>query len=289
MLMMMKPASASELRAQMGVVNATKFKKKCLDPLIELDVIKMTRPEVPNSRLQQYVLTDIGRAFLDEQTELQQAEGVSMERVNRLIAEFAEALPRFEIGLPVMEEQYKTTLPVADARLFQAAYKMGKDMFADGGTWIYDTPELYLTEIQTNIWQHYNVQFLMHRADANYQIRFSDIKTAFKALGVDGRYAVITSFYLGTFDAIYGGDMPLEETVYGYRYGDVPIYRVPSHEDYLIVMRKEQVPRCAAKIYEGPSKEYRLINEQHLLYSNLFNTKSGGQELLYTRYSLIFP
>lgn len=279
LFMMMKPASASELRAQMGVVNATKFKKKCLDPLIELNVIKMTRPEVPNSRLQQYVLTDIGRAFLDEQTELQQAEGVSMERVNRLIAEFAEALPRFEIGLPTMEEQYKTTLPIADARLFQAAYKMEKDMFADGGTWIYDTPELYLTEIQTNIWQHYNVQFLMHRADASYQIRFSDIKAALKALGVDGRYAVITSFYLGTYDAIYGGDTPLDETAYGYRYGDVSIYRVPSHEDNLIVMCKEQLPRCAAKIYEGPSKEYRLINEQHLLYSNLFNMKDEGDGL----------
>lgn len=279
LFMMMKPASASELRAQMGVVNATKFKKKCLDPLIELNVIKMTRPEVPNSRLQQYVLTDIGMAFLDEQTELQQAEGVSMERVNRLIAEFAEALPRFEIGLPAMEEQYKTTLPIADARLFQAAYKMEKDMFADGGTWIYDTPELYLMEIQTNIWQHYNVQFLMHRADASYQIRFSDIKAALKAMGVDGRYAVITSFYLGTYDAIYGGDTPLDETAYGYRYGDVPIYRVPSHEDYLIVMRKEQLPRCAAKIYEGPSKEYRLINEQHLLYSNLFNMKDEGDGL----------
>ena len=73
---MVKPASASELRAQMGVVNATKFKKKCLNPLIELDVIKMTRPEAPNSRLQQYVLTDIGRVFFDEILEVRQAEGV---------------------------------------------------------------------------------------------------------------------------------------------------------------------------------------------------------------------
>ena len=263
----------------MGVVNATKFKKRCLDSLIELDVIKMTRPEVPNSRLQQYVLTDIGRAFLDEVIEVKQAEGVSVERVNRLIAEFAEALPQFEIHLPTMEDKYNATLPVADARLFQAAYKMEKEMFDDNGAWIYNTPELYLTEIQTNIWQHYNVQFLMHRADANYQIRFSDIKAALRALGVDGRYAVITSFYLGTYDALIGGDTPLEETDCGYQYGDVPIYRVPLHEDHLIVMRKELLPRCEAKVYEGPSKEYRLINEQHLLYSNLFNMKDEGDGL----------
>jgi len=52
-----------------------------------------------------------------------------VERVNRLIAEFAEALPQYEIGLPKMEEQYNSTLPVADARCFQAAYKMKKGMF----------------------------------------------------------------------------------------------------------------------------------------------------------------
>ena len=64
--MMVKPTSASEIRLKMGVVNATKFKKKNLDPLIELGLIKMTRPEVPNSRLQQYVLTEIGKGFLDD-------------------------------------------------------------------------------------------------------------------------------------------------------------------------------------------------------------------------------
>jgi hypothetical protein len=216
--------------------------------LIELDIIKMTRPEAPNSRLQQYVLTDIGRAFLDEVIEVKQSEGVSVERVNRLIAEFAEALPRFEIKLPAMEKNFEATLPVADARCFQTAYKMKKEMFADDGAWIYDTPELYLTEMQTNIWQHYNVQFLMHRADASYQIRFSEIKAALKALGVDGGYAVVTSFNLGTYDALYGGDVALKKTDYGYLYGDVPIYRVPSHEDHLIVMRKELLPRCQAKV-----------------------------------------
>ena len=277
LLMMVKPASAAELRAQMGVVNASKFKKKFLDPLIELDVIKMTRPEVPNSRLQQYVLTDIGRAFLSEIIEVKQAEGVSVERVNRLIAEFAEALPRFEVNLPAMEKQYEAALPIEDARCFQAAYKMKKEMFEDNGAWIYNTPELYLTEIQTNIWQHYNVRFLIHRADASYQIRFSEIKAAFKALGIDGRYAVITSFYLGTYDALYGGNV--KETDYGYQYGEVPIYRVPSHEDHLIVMRKDLLPRCEIKVYEGPSKEYKLINEQYLLYSNIFNMKDEGDGL----------
>ena len=202
-----------------------------------------------------------------------QAEGVSEERVNRLVAEFAEALPRFPIGLPIMEEQYKDTLPVVDVRCFFVPYLMKKEMFEAGGSWIYNTPELYLTEIQANIWLHYNVQFLMHLPDASYQIRFSEIKEALNALGVDGGYAVITSFNLGTFDALYGGDVALQETDYGYQYGNVPIYRVPSHDARMIVMRKELLPRCEGKIYEGEDDSFKLINEQHLLYSNLFNMK----------------
>jgi len=273
------PMLLNDLKELYGWKNASKFKEKYINPLIAEGLADMTVPNKPTSPNQKYCLTEKGKGLLANKISVKQAEGVSDERVNRLIAEFAEALPRFEINLPAMEKQYEATLPIADVRCFQAAYKMKKEMFADNGAWIYETPELYLTEIQTNIWQHYNVQFLMHRADATYKIRFSEIKAALKALGVDGRYAVITSFYLGTYDALYGGEVALKETDYGYQYGEVPIYRVPSHEDRLIVMRKELLPRCEAKVFEGPSKEYRLINEQYLLYSNLFNMKDEGDGL----------
>ena len=273
------PMFLNDLKELYGWNNASKFKEKYINPLIAEGLVDMTVPNKPTSPNQKYYLTEKGKGLLSNGIGVKQAEGVSVERVNKLIAEFAEALPRFEINLPAMEKQYEATLPVADARCFQAAYKMKKEMFADNGAWIYETPELYLTEIQSNIWQHYNVLFLMHRADASFQIRFSEIKSALKALGVDGRYAVITSFFLGTYDVLYGGDIALKETDYGYQYGEVPIYRVPSHEDHLIVMRKELLPRYEAKVFEGPNKEYRLINEQHLLYSNLFNMKDEGDGL----------
>ena len=96
---------------------------------------------------------------------------------------------------------------------------------------------------------------------------------------------MITSFYLGTFDALYGGEVALKETDYGYQYGDVPFYKVPSHEAHLIVMRKEFLPRCKTKFYEGPDKAYKLINKEHLLYSTLFNMKveSDGLGLVMMR------
>ena len=267
------PMLLSDLKDLYGWKNASKFKEKYINPLIAEGLADMTVPDKPTSPNQKYYLTEKGKSLLANEIDGRQAEWVSEERVNRLITEFAEALPHYPIGLPMMEEQYISSLQIEDVRCFNVPYLMKKEMFKDGGEWVYNTPELYLNEIQVNIWQHYNVQFLMHRADASYQIRFSEIKEAFKALGVDGRYAVITSFYLGTYDDLYGGDAVLKETEYGYLYGDMPIYRVPSHEARMIVMKKELLPRCETKVYEGEDKKFKLINEQHLLYSNIFNMK----------------
>ena len=263
--------SVREMMEKMELKNRSSFLSNYLNPALENGLVTMTQPDSPKSPTQRYYLTESGKSLIESDSK--QAAWVSDERVNRLIGEFAEALPRFPIGLPKMEEQYKKILPVEDVRCFYVPYLMKKEMFRNDGAWIYNTPELYLTEIQANIWQHYNVQFLLHRADAGYQIRFSEIKEAFKALDIDGRYVVITSFYLGTFDSLYGGDVALKETDYGYLYGDVPIYRVPSHEARMIVMRKELLPRCEARVYEGEDKRFKLINEQHLLYSNIFNMK----------------
>ena len=277
---MVTPMSAKDMRHFCGQKDSSYFKAKFIDPLIAEGLLAMTHPNSPKSPTQKYYLTDLGREMLKNETEGNQTMGgVSEERVNRLIAEFEEALPHFPISLPHIEEQYKSTLPVIDVRCFPAAYKMKKEMFKDNGIWIYETPELYLHEIQGNIWQHYNVQFLMHHSEASYKIRFSEIKDAFKSLGIDGRFAIITSFNLGTYDKLYGGDIAIEETEFGYQYGDIPIYQVPSHESHLIVMLKEKLPRCETKIYEGPNIEYKLINERHLLYSNIFNMRDEGDGL----------
>lgn len=277
MKMMQTETFAKDLRQAIGMKDSTHFKKTILDPLLNENFIAMTSPDKPTSPNQMYFLTEKGKAILDfELRRIIQPLGVSESKVNRLIKEMDEALPRYPIGLPKMNEAFKVSLPVTDVRCFQAVYKMRKEMFSESGSWIYMTPELYMNEIQGNIWQHYNVQFLMHKAEACYTIRFSEIKDAFNRLGLDGEYVVITSFSLSTFDDLYGGNVKIEEMVFGYRYGNVEIYRVPSHEAHLIVMRKGFLPRVEAKLFEGDNPEYSLINDEHLLYSNLFNMKDEG-------------
>lgn len=50
---------------------------------------------------------------------------------------------------------------------------------------------------------------------------------------IDGRYAVITSFYLGTYDDLYGGDAVLKETEYGYHYVKLVVDRMERVESEL--------------------------------------------------------
>lgn len=57
-------SSATDLRAVMGMNNATKFKNNYLNPLIELGVVEMTQPESPNSPTQRYRLTEAGKGLL---------------------------------------------------------------------------------------------------------------------------------------------------------------------------------------------------------------------------------
>ena len=124
---------------------------------------------------------------------------------------------------------------------------------------------------------HYNAQWWLNPAAARYKINFREIKDAFGRLGLDDTYAVVTSFHLDTYDDLYGGDAPLVKTMYGYCYKGMNIYHVPAHEDFMIIMRADRLPRCEMKEYEGDNPEYKLIDSVNRVYSNVLNLKDMGE------------
>ena len=56
--------SREELQLALGLSDRKSFRKRYLVPALEEVLIEMTIPEKPNSRLQQYRLTDKGRQWL---------------------------------------------------------------------------------------------------------------------------------------------------------------------------------------------------------------------------------
>ncbi len=61
-----QPQPISELMKKFEWKDRTKFKKKFLNPLIELDLIAMTIPDKPNSSKQKYISAEKGNQFLVE-------------------------------------------------------------------------------------------------------------------------------------------------------------------------------------------------------------------------------
>ena len=49
-----------------GWKDRTKFRDKFINPLLKLDLLTMTIPHKPRSKIQQYVITEKGRQLLEE-------------------------------------------------------------------------------------------------------------------------------------------------------------------------------------------------------------------------------
>ncbi len=59
-----KPMSRDELQTILGLKDRKSFRARYLKPAIDNLLITMTRPDKPNSRLQRYVITELGLKVL---------------------------------------------------------------------------------------------------------------------------------------------------------------------------------------------------------------------------------
>jgi len=57
-------SAIGDLMAVSGRTNRTKFRDQVLNPLLEVELVEMTIPDKPRSRLQKYRLTEKGRQLL---------------------------------------------------------------------------------------------------------------------------------------------------------------------------------------------------------------------------------
>lgn len=61
-----EPKSTVEIMDLLGWRDRTKFRNKYITPLIEIGILEMTIPDKPNSRLQKYRLTILGKQLKDQ-------------------------------------------------------------------------------------------------------------------------------------------------------------------------------------------------------------------------------
>lgn len=199
------------------------------------------------------------------------------EKIQSLINSFSEWADCHPLMLPRILDDVDNKNCYFDNRAFPLSYKIEKGYLDDNsGTSMHvNTDELFMENIQNEIYRFYHILFIQNSPIASYIIDFSEIKATIDMLGLDSQYAILSSVYLDTFDTLYGGE-PLQKTDWGYLYKDLPIYKIRAHGRFMIIMRKEYLPKADFKQYEGNNDEYEQIDGKNFIYSNIHQMKNLG-------------
>lgn len=198
-------------------------------------------------------------------------------KIRKLIGEFSEWAENHPLSLPHTQNCDTTGPHYHDNRAFPVSYKFEKAVLEDNSnkSLPINMDALFMENIQNEIYHFYQVLFIQNSPIASYTIDFSEIKNAIDIMGLDNSYAILSSFHLSTFDALYGG-ASLQETAWGYTYKDVPIYKIPARGRFMIIMRKEYLPKADFKQYEGENTEFEQIDGNNFIYSNIHQMKDLG-------------
>ena len=200
------------------------------------------------------------------------------EKIRCLIADFSKWAESHPLRLPGIQKEEGIGSGYYDNRAFPLSYKIEKASLDDtfGVTIPVNTDELYMENIQNEIYHFYHILFVQNRPDVSYTIDFSEIKDVVDRLGLDNQYAILSSFHLDTFDAIYCGE-PLQKMDWGYDYKGIPIYNIRANGRFMVIMRKEYLPKAEFIPYEGDNQEFELIDGKNFIYSNIHQMKDLGE------------
>lgn len=198
------------------------------------------------------------------------------EKIQSLKKTFSEWAYRHPLMLPKIDDTNNENC-YFDNRAFPLTYKIKKTYLDDNSDDYIptNTDNLYLENIQNEIYRFYQILFVQNSSIASYTIDFSEIKTTIDLLGLDSQYAVLISFHLDTFDSLYGGD-PIHKTDWGYLYKNIPLYKIRAKSRFMVIMKKEYLPKADFKQYESDNVEYEQIDNKNLIYSNIHRMKDLG-------------
>ena len=196
------------------------------------------------------------------------------KKIQSLIGALSKWADSNSLSLPLIQKDGENVTSYFDNRDFPLSYKIKKEYLDDnsGKSMPINMDELFMVNIQNEIYHFYNILFIQNTPIVSYTIDFSEIKDIIDLLGLDSHYAILSSFHLRTFDTIYGG-VPLKETDWGYIYKNVPIYEIHAHGRFLIIMREEYLPKADYTQYVGENTEFELIDDKNYIYSNIHQMK----------------
>lgn len=134
--------------------------------------------------------------------------------------------------------------------------------------------------------QFYNSFFLLNKPVATYTIRFIDLMSAWRKLGIDKNFVILSmGVYLGTYIDLYGKDELFEfENGEGF-FNEAKIISVRSSMRCFLIIPKELLPYVVHTKIEGGihANGVKCIDEASFLYSNVDDLDADTNRILHVK------
>lgn len=133
--------------------------------------------------------------------------------------------------------------------------------------------------------QLYNSFFLMNKPVITYTIRFRDLMQAWRKLGVDDKFVILSmGVYLGTYEDLHGKDELYEYNGREGAFNGAKIISLQSSMLSFVIIPKDSLPYIEySKIDNDKAKDLKCIDEDSALYSNVESLTPDNNVLVVKR------
>lgn len=174
------------------------------------------------------------------------------------------------------------------------------DEYYSGQTWEISKEDiaLYMDRLSANLEealisymlmqesQFYNSFFLLNKPVATYTIRFIDLMSAWRKLGIDNNFVILSmGVYLGTYIDLYGKDELFEFENGEGSFNEAKIISVRSSMRCFLIIPKELLPYVVHTKIEGGihANGVKCIDEASSLYSNVDDLDADTNRILHVK------
>lgn len=133
--------------------------------------------------------------------------------------------------------------------------------------------------------QLYNSFFLMNKPVITYTVRFRDLMQAWRKLGVDDKFVILSmGVYLGTYEDLHGKDELFEYNGREGAFNGAKIISLQSSMLSFVIIPKDSLPYIEySKIDNDKAKDLKCIDEDSALYSNVESLTPDNNVLVVKR------
>ena len=142
--------------------------------------------------------------------------------------------------------------------------------------------EVLVSSIVLQEQRFYNFFFLQNRPVVTFTIRYQDLMTAWKKLGINNQFTILSmGVYLGNYTQIYGKQDSFDDENNPYTYKGAKIINIPSSMRAFIIIPNDSLPYVEhVELQEEHKQGVECIDNETYLYSNVNNLNAKNNLLL---------